>query len=90
MLVRATAVLERRGGYYDCFIENEVQERIECCQVSKREKDFKVDNYWGIALFIFYLSGAIKLGIIIVVVLIIGLILFQVAKKSFNRNRKGR
>jgi hypothetical protein len=47
MLVRATAVLERRGGYYDCFIENEVQERIECCQVSKREKDFKVDNYWG-------------------------------------------
>jgi len=44
----------------------------------------------GIALFIFYLWGAIKLGIIILVVLIIGLILFQVAKKSFNRNRKGK
>jgi hypothetical protein len=44
----------------------------------------------GIILFISAVANAIKLGIIILVVLIIGLILFQVAKKSFNRNRKGK
>jgi cytochrome c1 len=44
----------------------------------------------GIILFISALAGAVKIGITIIIFVIIGAILFWVAKKSYNRNRRNK